>query len=445
MKNFLLLFSFPKIKLIWSIDVILSSFSCEAWGYSNNDVTFGGEIADKGVEIDVNVYAKDWLNRFVVKSEWAIITVPELDLEIPKSTQKGSIKTIEGYIRATAEGLKLNQEERRIQDPDTAMKIDDFIEKLERICEGKDMPWHFKIDDPSGNSYVQNPHAPANDVYVSTKHYERTKQDLVDMGFTDPDAVKEDSKEVRKEEEGDHKEIKKPDFSPEEVEEMMKRAREKDAKKEERQYEKNEEEKDNFENEVFRIPMPWYQCGAQGMQKSCLSYIPHFKEIIIMAFNWEGWGFRSVEVKQGGGVSEKGKRLTLKVKNERDLTRDLFKGDDSRVLIPELDLELEPGSLGGIYTTVEGLISKIHDKLEEVNPFAAGDSSLDDKFRKFLKGLDSLKDGDKEFTLVLDDPMANCYIYSPLHPEEDPQITVENYERTHEQKEMLGLNDMKVD
>lgn len=96
-------------------------------------MTFGGEIADKGVEIDVNIYSKDCLNRFVVKSEWAVITIPEIDLEIPKSTQKGSIKTIEGYIRATAEGLKLNQEERRIGDPDTAMKIDEFIEKLERM------------------------------------------------------------------------------------------------------------------------------------------------------------------------------------------------------------------------------------------------------------------------------------------------------------------------
>jgi zinc finger protein len=147
--------------------VILSSFSCDHCGYSNNDVTFGGAIADKGVKIDVNVYSKDCLNRFVVKSEFGTITIPEIELEIPRDTQKATIKTIEGYLRATADGLKLNQEERRLQDPDTAMKIDEFIEKLERMCDGKDMPYHFLIDDPSGNSYVQNPHAPAKDVYVS--------------------------------------------------------------------------------------------------------------------------------------------------------------------------------------------------------------------------------------------------------------------------------------
>lgn len=440
------------------IDVILASFSCEHCGNTNNDVTFGGEIADKGVEIDVNIYSKDCLNRFVVKSEWAVVTIPEIELEIPKTTQMGSIKTIEGYIRATADGLKFNQEERRLVDPDTALKIDEFIEKLERMWDGKDMPYHFKIDDPSGNSYVQNPHAPAGDVYVKTKHYERTNKDLEEMGFKNPYQEEEDKNEERKEvDETTHKEIKKPDFTAEETEQMMKKAKEAETKTHERDYasgggmdysksidDQNKEE-GNINNEVFCIPMPCYQCGDNGLQKNCTSYIPHFKQIIIMAFFCEEWGFRSVEVKQGGGISAKGKRVTLKVNNERDMSRDLYKGDDWEVSIPEADLVLAPGSLGGIYTTVEGLISKIHDKLEEVNPFASGDSSLNEKFLKFLRYLEKLKEGNTEFTLILDCPLANCYIYSPLYPDEDPQVIVEEYERTHEQNEDLGVNDMKVD
>jgi zinc finger protein len=91
------------------------------------------------------------------------------------------------------------------------------------------------------------------------------------------------------------------------------------------------------------------------------------------------------------------------------------------------------------------LIAKIHDKLEEVNPFAAGDSSLDKKFGIFLKQLQLLKEGNTEFTLILDCPLANCYVYNPNHPEEDPQITVEEYERDFEQNEDLGVNDMMVD
>ena len=45
------------------------------------------------------------MNRNVVKSENAIIRIPELDLEIPPQTQKGSVNTIEGFLAKTIEGL----------------------------------------------------------------------------------------------------------------------------------------------------------------------------------------------------------------------------------------------------------------------------------------------------------------------------------------------------
>lgn len=220
---------------------------------------FGGEIQEP-VKITVNVYSKDCLNRFVVKSEYATITIPEIELEIPKSTQKGSIKTIEGYLRATADGLKFNQEERRLQDPDTAMKLDEFIEKLERMCDGKDMPYHVVIDDPSGNSFVQNPHAPAKDVYVSTQHYKITKKDMKEMGFFNPDAP--DDEEEEKEEE--KKEKAKADFTPEEVEEMMALAKKRDQDYTPggfdytKSIDEQEKEIGNINNEAFVIPMPCY-------------------------------------------------------------------------------------------------------------------------------------------------------------------------------------------
>ena len=41
--------------------------------------------------------------------------------------------------------------------------------------------------------------------------------------------------------------------------------------------------------------------------------------------------------------------------------------------------------------------------------------------------------------------MANSYVQSLCAPDPDPQIDVETYERTWEQNEDLGLNDMKVE
>lgn len=49
------------------------------------------------------------------------------------------------------------------------------------------------------------------------------------------------------------------------------------------------------------------------------------------------------------------------------------------------------------------------------------------------------------FTIVLDDPLANSYIQNLYAPDDDPNMTTEIYERTHDQNEELGLNDMNVD
>ena len=86
-------------------EIILSSFSCDECNWKNTEVQFGGKIADKGVKLTCTVTRADYLNRNCVKSEFATISIPELDLEIPPITQKGSINTIEGFLRKTVEGL----------------------------------------------------------------------------------------------------------------------------------------------------------------------------------------------------------------------------------------------------------------------------------------------------------------------------------------------------
>ena len=47
--------------------------------------------------------------------------------------------------------------------------------------------------------------------------------------------------------------------------------------------------------------------------------------------------------------------------------------------------------------------------------------------------------------MILDDPLANSYIQSLYAPDPDPNMTVEWYERSWEQNEGLGLNDIKVE
>lgn len=106
----------------------------------------------------------------------------------------------------------------------------------------------------------------------------------------------------------------------------------------------------------------------------CSTTIPYFKELIIMSFLCSFCGTKSTEVKAGGEVSEKGREMILEITSEDDIRRDVFKSETCSLRIPNIDFELDFGTLGGVYTTVEGLFEKIEDNLKENNPFA-GDSS----------------------------------------------------------------------
>ena len=98
-----------------------------------------------------------------------------------------------------------------------------------------------------------------------------------------------------------------------------------------------------------------------------------------------------------------------------------------------------------MYTTVEGLLVKLHDSLKENNPFGIGDSSTNTKYLEFLTSINELKEFKRgPFTIIMDDAISNCFIYNPNAPEADPQIEIKVYERTEEQNDELGINDMNV-
>jgi hypothetical protein len=52
---------------------------------------------------------------------------------------------------------------------------------------------------------------------------------------------------------------------------------------------------------------------------------PHLQDILIMSTNCDNCGYRDNEVKSGSAISDKGKRITLKVEDREDLSRDILK------------------------------------------------------------------------------------------------------------------------
>ena len=51
-----------------------------------------------------------------------------------------------------------------------------------------------------------------------------------------------------------------------------------------------------------------------------------------------------------------------------------MQSESCRLNIPEIDLELATGTLGGRFTTVEGLLTQVYEELEGRSQFLTGDS-----------------------------------------------------------------------
>lgn len=392
-------------KIPYFREVIVSSFNCDKCGSHNAELQPASRIQDKGCTFTVTVEKPQDLNRQIVQSPSATLSIPSLDFEAPP--HKGMLTTVEGILTHTIDDLNLAQDIRKVQDPELAKKIDEFIEKMKKLLI-IETPFDIVIDDPAGNSFVENPLAPNRDPNLGIVHYTRTRQQDIDLGL-----ISEDEEESAGEETVGTKEK-------------------------------------NFDTtqEVMHFQTNCPHCSTPSETNMKLINIPHFKDVVIMATTCEACGYRDNEVKGGGGIEEKGHRITLAIEGRDDMSRDMLKSDTCSISIPELEFETEMGTLGGKFTTVEGLIENIRDQLKEDNPFMTGDSSrpLEAGLMKdFCTKLHQITKGQLKVHLVLDDPAGNSYIQSLTAPDLDPQLKVERYERTWQQNEELGLNDMKTE
>ncbi|XP_057606487.1 zinc finger protein ZPR1 isoform X2 [Hippopotamus amphibius kiboko] len=256
-------------------EIIVSSFSCEHCGWNNTEIQSAGRIQDQGVRYTLTVRAQEDMNREVVKTDSATTRIPELDFEIPAFSQKGALTTVEGLISRAISGLEQDQPMRRANEEGMAERIDEFIVRLKELKQVAS-PFTLIIDDPSGNSFVENPHAPRKDDALVITHYNRTLQQEEMLGL---------QAEV-----------------PEE---------------------KAEEE--DLRNEVLQFNTNCPECNAPAQTNMKLVQIPHFKEVIIMATSCENCGHRTNEVKSGGAVEPLGTRITFHITHPSDMTRDLLK------------------------------------------------------------------------------------------------------------------------
>uniref|UniRef100_A0A8C9GJ34 Zinc finger ZPR1-type domain-containing protein n=1 Tax=Piliocolobus tephrosceles TaxID=591936 RepID=A0A8C9GJ34_9PRIM len=86
-------------------NILIHSFECEYCNYRNNIIQNLNEIKENGIKITFKITNPEYLNRQIMKSEYGAIHIPELNFEIPKETQQGSINTLEGFIQMSLNSL----------------------------------------------------------------------------------------------------------------------------------------------------------------------------------------------------------------------------------------------------------------------------------------------------------------------------------------------------
>ncbi|CAG8672986.1 15582_t:CDS:2 [Acaulospora morrowiae] len=382
-------------------EIVIMSFNCEHCGMSNNEVQFAGSIAENGCTYTCKIVSKEDLDRQLVKSETATVKIPELDLEIPATTKKGRLTTVEGLVSSIVDDLSADQPIRKSTDEETYNKIDVIIQKLSGYLENSE-EFSIAVDDPAGNSYIESLCVPGPDPKLHVLQYDRTPEMNAALGYLEPT-----------------NDTNAPEENTDEIPEVM------------------------------RFPANCSHCSAPTDTKMHLLNIPHFKEVVIMSTVCDSCGYKSNEVKAGGPISPTGKRIILKMEDVEDLSRDILKSETCGLSIPEVDLELQSGTLGGRFTTVEGLLRQVYDELQNKIPFVSGDSVQKERkatFENFMKKLNKVITGESfPVHLILDDPLSNSYLQNPYAPDPDPNMKIEVYERSFEQNEFLGLNDMVLE
>ncbi|KAI9667547.1 MAG: nucleolar zinc-finger protein [Bathelium mastoideum] len=410
-------------------EIVIMSFECPHCNLKNSEIQPAGEIQPLGAKYLLDAYRED-LGRQVVKSDTCTVSFPDLALEIPAG--RGQLTNVEGILTMVAQDLAALQEKRKEETPEVYEKLEGVIESLNAMASGAQSPFIIAVDDPAGNSWIEPSPEDKHGKYTKFQ-YKRSSEQNAALGLGDTSTAAPEP-EIR------------PEYRAEGMVPAMPAAT--------AALDQDAEDDNIVEGKVYDFPTECPGCMRMCVTHMKMVNIPHFSEVVIMSTVCDACGYRTNEVKSGGGVPGKGRRITLKVNGIEDLKRDILKAENCALTCPELGLNVQPGTLGGRFTTIEGLLTQVRDDLRrqifdaEGEGYEGGDSLAAEekaKWDKFFGDMSKALEGELEFTCILEDPLAASYVQSYTAPDPDQQMTVEDYERTDEEEEHLGLKDIQTE
>ncbi|KAI9803365.1 MAG: nucleolar zinc-finger protein [Piccolia ochrophora] len=406
-------------------EIILMSFFCPHCNFKNSEIQSAGQIQQRGCRYSIVLSDKEGFARQVVKSDTCVAKFEELDIEIPPG--RGQLTNVEGLLSMVIEDLDFEQPTRKALNPELFGKIDEIIQRGRAMLVGDSFPVTLSVDDPAGNSWIE-PSTDRKRGEWSRSEYDRSSQQNEALALTDTG--------------NEHDNSVPTEPSARVVPQLQDDVGD------------GLEDAEIVPDEVYTFPSTCPGCTRECDTHMKMVQIPHFKEVVIMSTVCQHCGYRSNEVKTGGKVPAKGSRITLQVDTPEDLARDILKSESCAFSCPELNLDVTPGTLGGRFTTVEGLLTQVRDDLHshifdtDGGQVSSGDSLETNDKHKWTTFFEEMKraiEGQRPFTAILEDPLASSYVQSLCAPNPDPKITQEDYERTDEEEEHLGLKDINVE
>ncbi|MEZ5336161.1 MAG: ZPR1 zinc finger domain-containing protein [Methanolobus sp.] len=106
-------------------------------------------------------------------------------------------------------------------------------------------------------------------------------------------------------------------------------------------------------------------------------------------------------------------RYELKVENLEDLNSRVVRSTSGTIRIPELGIDVEPGSVSDSYiTNIEGVLDRIYKVVVTATKWSEGDEEKHSKGLEIQKYLEEAIDGKRSLTVIVEDPFENSAIIS---------------------------------
>ncbi|TFG07343.1 MAG: ZPR1 zinc finger domain-containing protein [Promethearchaeota archaeon] len=175
---------------------------------------------------------------------------------------------------------------------------------------------------------------------------------------------------------------------------------------------------ENDEDLMFKCP----SCKKGIININTTEYdLPDGDKMLIISFKCNQCGFQKNDViplttRMDPGI------MTLRITEENDLKSKIYRSPMGKLIIPELELEVQPGPNADFYyTNVEGILLRFEQAVSIYRKSLPEDDPEINEIEEILKALNKATRGELEFNLKIIDMGGGSYII----PQDESKYTFE--------------------